>query len=124
MDVDDGTGLARKSGDPLGVRVKPSSKSMRESSFRFLVGLGTAVFLFGTLFSQTKGPDRTPDLIIFVTAAVLIIGALLVGQLRRRTSKSPSEWRSGPVSTMILAIELILSMSFIKDLVIYELHKR
>ena len=97
-------------------------KSGRESRFRFLFGLGTGIFLFGALFSQTKGPDRTPDLVIFATAAALLLAALLVGQLPRH--KAISEWRSGSLSTAIGVIELVLSLSFIKDLVLYGLHRR
>ena len=95
----------------VGELVEPdaSIESARPSSFRVLFGLGTGIFLFGILFSQTKGPDRTPDLIIFATAAGLLTAALLVG---------------GPFSTVILVIELVLSLSFIKDLVVYGPHRR
>ena len=100
-----------------------SSKNVRESSFRFLFGFGTSAFLFGALFSQTKSADRTPDVIIFATAVSLLMAALLVGQMPKRMRKAGSEWRNGPVSTVILTIELVISMSFIGDLVIYELHR-
>lgn len=99
-------------------------KSARSSTFRFLFCLGTGMFLFGILFSQTKGPDRTPDLIIFATAAGLLTAALLLGQMPGRMRKAVSRWRSGPLSTLILVIELVLSLSFIKDLVVYGLHRR
>jgi hypothetical protein len=82
------------------------------------------IFLYGTLFSLTKGPDRIPDLIIFVTAAALLTGALLVGQLPKRAKKTASEWRSGPLATMIVAIELILCGIYIDGAVVFELHGR
>ena len=99
-----------------------SPKGARESSFRLLYGAGTAAFLFGILMSQTKG-DRTLPLLVFVTAAGLQIAALLVGQLRRRTTGGASEWMSGPVSTAVLAIELLWSLAVIADWVTYELHQ-
>jgi hypothetical protein len=101
-----------------------SSRGTREGGFRLLFGLGTAIFLYGTLFSLTKGPDRIPDLIIFVTAAALLTGALLVGQLPKRAKKTASEWRSGPLATMIVAIELILCGIYIDGAVVFELHGR
>src|ERR1039457_1766371 len=88
--------------------------------FRLLFGLGTAIFLYGTLFSLTKGLDRIPDLIIFVTAAALLTGALLVGQLPKRAKKTASEWRSGPLATMIVAIELILCGIYIDGAVVVD----
>jgi hypothetical protein len=120
MLVKDGDGRR----DLYGIPMEPTepSQGTREPTFKFLFGIGTAIFLFGALFSQTKGADRTPDLIIFLTAEALLIAALLVGQMRRRVSQAAPEWRSGPVSTTVLVVELILSFSFIKDLVIYELH--
>jgi hypothetical protein len=102
----------------------PPSEGTRESTFRFLFGLGTAIFLFGALFALTKHTDRVPDLIMFVAAAALFIAALLVGQLPNRMGKAASDWRSGPVSTTILVIEVILSASYIKDFVIYLLQRR
>jgi hypothetical protein len=97
-----------------------SSKSTTESTFGCLFGLGTAIFLFGALFALTKHRNRVPDLLIFVTAAALFGAALLRGHLPRRTSAAAPEWRSGPISTTILLIELAFCASYIKD-VIHEL---
>jgi len=58
-----------------------------------------------------------------VTAA-LFIAALLAGHPPKRMSKAASEWRSGPLSTTILVIEMALSAIYIKDFVIYELGLR
>lgn len=105
-------------------RLKRPKAPENVGSSSYLARFGTAIFVFGILFSQTKGPDRVPDLIIFGTATWLFACALLVGRLGSRHGKAASEWRNGPVSTVVLAIALILSLNFIRDLVIYELHRQ
>jgi hypothetical protein len=107
------------------VPVEPSepSKGTREPAFKFLLGVGTAILFFGALFSQIPGRDRAPDLVIFLTAAAFLLAALLVGQLPRRASKAEAEWRSEPVSTVILLLELAASLIALSGLVIYELHR-
>jgi hypothetical protein len=101
-----------------------SYKWTRESTFKLLFRAGTATFLFGALFSQTVSPDRIPDLIIFCSAAALLIGALLVSQFGNRLRKDRPQWRSGRATTVILVGELILVLWTIKDGVIYELRRR
>jgi hypothetical protein len=100
------------------------SKATRESWFKLLFGLGTAVYVFDNLLELTKGGDRTPDLIIAGTAAALLAAALFVGRPPKRTNQAVSEWRSGPLSTTILVVELILSLVFVRNLAIYVLHGR
>jgi hypothetical protein len=107
--------LVEPAGDP--------KKGDRESIFKMLFGLGTAILFFGVLLSQTKGADRAPDLVIFLTAAVLLIAALLLGQRPRRPSEAEPEWRSGPISTVILLFELVAALCALTEVVLYELQK-
>ena len=69
--------------------------------FRILFGLGTAVMLFGILWSQTLSDDHTSALVIWSIASVLLFSALIAVWLKR----SPV---SSMVWSLVLFVELLL----------------
>ena len=82
---------------------------------RTLVKLATAVVVFGLLFAQTKGLDRTPDLVIWSFATVLLVAALVLGWL-----KEPNVVDTVPGWLTAIFFELALSIcmtiAMIRDL--------
>jgi small-conductance mechanosensitive channel len=98
-----------------------SAKGGREFIYQYLLKIATILFAFGYLFLWTnKGNDRRPDFVIFLIITALLLAALCVGRLKKR---SASEWRSGPASTIILVVELMASLYLLIALVAYGLHR-
>ena len=76
-----------------------------------LVGLGTALIAFGLLFAQVKSTDHTPDLVIWSSAAMLLLAALFVSWLKQ----------AGPGWLVGIAVELLFCVYVIVD-VLQHLH--
>ena len=77
------------------------------------------MLLFGLLFSQTKSPNRTPDLVIFVSSASLLTIAVLLAQHARAFSK----WKHGPALVLAALLELTMAALIISDLIVYEFRR-
>jgi hypothetical protein len=72
--------------------------------------------VFALLLGQTPGQDRTFDKVVFSLTALVATASLVVGRFRRRAG----QWRSGPVSTVILSAELLLCLYALASLWAYQ----
>jgi hypothetical protein len=52
---------------------------MINNAHRTLFGLAIAVSILGVLFAQAPSPNHTPDLVIWLSASCLFVGALWSG---------------------------------------------
>lgn len=72
---------------------------IRAIFFWLLFSVGSTLPVFALLVSQTPGQDRTFDKLLFSLTGLATAASLLIGRSRR----GAGQWRSGPISTVILS---------------------
>jgi len=72
----------------------------------------------GTLFAQTKTPDHTLDLILWLVAITILITAALVAWIKKAGSGTPAP---GPISKVIVVGQVLFCAWVLID-VVQHLH--
>ncbi len=91
---------------------------MRAATFWILFSIGSLLLAFSVLLSQTPGDDRTFDKVVFATAGILLVAALLLGRFNRGVG----HWRIGAIPTVILSAELAVCAYGLLSVLTYRRH--
>jgi hypothetical protein len=91
---------------------------MRIVAFWVLFGLGSLLLGVSAIGSQVPWPGFTFEKVASLSAALLLLGSLLLGRFNRPVG----QWRAGSVLTGILSVELALCLYISLSLLTYQ-HK-
>jgi ATP/ADP translocase len=100
----------------------PTMQAIRIFAAWSSFALGTLVLLFAILLTQTPSKEHTFDLIVLLMAASLLLAALLLGRLGKRTTGVASFGPAGMIMTGVLILELLVCLYGILSIVTYRSH--